>query len=419
MGTHFSSLTRPSNRERGSVTPLILGFMVILLSATLGLLSLAEAHSRFVQDDGKRQAAVSLAEAGTDHILWRLRQPADAAGHYGPLWRTVSDERDIPLGSGSYHLASLDENIAGVKGLRLQGWIPNRADPKAVSAELYIEVAPVYWKPWAGAALGDVGVPVANGDTDSYKSTEGNYGTGPIYSNGDVATNSTAPGAISISSQGYVRGKAYYPKGAPPTVVSGANKVSGGIGPNPADTTFLPIPNPPLDAVYLQPITGNTVRRLDGTVMPQPLAPGTYIVTASGGNSISLTGNDTLNVGGTGQTIFYLAGNANIGGNGIVNATARPTNMLIYGMKPDAASGIPGCLDIDISGNGNFYGAVYAPQADITLNGGGARGSVYGSLAGKRVSFNGNGTIIHYDESLRELSGVIRAYQLNTWTQTR
>src|SRR5687768_693434 len=52
---------------------------------------------------------------------------------------------------------------------------------------------PFRFNPWVGAAIGDVGVPVAQGDTDSYDSRLGPYGvSGNLSSKGHVVTNSTS-----------------------------------------------------------------------------------------------------------------------------------------------------------------------------------------------------------------------------------
>jgi hypothetical protein len=421
-----------------------MGLMVVLLTISLGVVALSQTQSNNVIDDGKRLSALSVAEAGVDHIIWRLRQTPDAAGHYGPAWRTMADEQNVTLSSGVYHLSALDTDLqAGVKGLRIQGWLPNRTDPNAVTSEIYAEVAPIYWKPFAGAALGDRGVPVANGNTDSYQSQYLNAngttttvpygslnpdGTVNIKHGGDVMTNNTAAGSLSVGSQGEIDGVAYYPRGGTDAVVSGASHVTGGAKPNPADTTFRDLPAiPPVTtsypppagyALYLQPYSGGALKTYPGNVtLTQPLAPGTYVFKSSGGNSINISGQDSLQIAGTGQTIFFLEGDLDIGGNGLVNTTNQPTNLIIYGMK--AATGIPGCDTIDMHGNGAFHGAIYAPEADITLNGAGSSGVVFGSLSGKTVSINGNGTVIHNDESLRNVGGVVAGYRLNSWTQLK
>jgi len=81
-----------------------------------------------------------------------------------------------------------------------------------------------------------------------------------------------------------------------------------------------------------------------------------------------------------------------IGGNGIVNTSGVPGNLILYCLND--------VVDIAISGNGTFCGGIYAPQAKITLN----SGSVYGSLVGRDVNMNGATANIHYDEVLRDQS---------------
>ena len=119
------------------------------------------------------------------------------------------------------------------------------------------------------------------------------------------------------------------------------------------------------------------------------------------------------------MTRLWLKGGADISGNGVVNAAQKPTNLLIYGMPPNYYPGVPGALDVKVRGNGQFYGAIYAPEAAITLGGAGASGEVFGSLIGKTVTMDGNGTKIHYDEALAEIEGGVHAYRLSSWTQTR
>jgi len=50
-----------------------------------------------------------------------------------------------------------------------------------------------------------------------------------------------------------------------------------------------------------------------------------------------------------------------------------------------------------------FYGAIYAPDVDISV---GADGIIHGSLVGKSVSL-GSRTQVHYDEALQDLAVTI------------
>jgi hypothetical protein len=268
---------------------------------------------------------------------------------------------------------------------------------------------------------------VANGSTDSYDGAVGPYGGTNIKYNGDVTTNNPAAGSINIQSNGFIGGNVYYPKtGTSSTVTGSLSNVAGSITTNPANTTFVAVPTPAESALqwgygtvnYVKPVTGNppvftltdSTGTTTGATLASPIPGGVYVIKMDGqGDSIKLSGSGGITFAGSPYTIIYLEGNATMTGNGISNVSTRPSSLQFFGM--------PTCTNVKISGNSNFYGVVYAPQADITLNGGGSLGQAFGSLAGKTVNFSGNGTVLHYDESLRTMQGVIKSYNLYRWTQ--
>ena len=57
--------------------------------------------------------------------------------------------------------------------------------------------------------------------------------------------------------------------------------------------------------------------------------------------------------------------------------------------------------------------AVYAPSHDVTVNGGGTNGHVFGSVIGKTVTMTGV-TNLHYDEALNG-AGLVNNYQIVSW----
>jgi hypothetical protein len=411
--------------EQGSAAPIILGMTLVMLVVSVGVFTFSEGQSRTVVGDGKHLSAVNIAEAGIDHILWRLRQPADGEGHYGPLWDTLSDEQDVPLGNGVYHLKEVTRQGGYLKSLRIEGWIPNRTASNAVRAEIVAEVSPNYNSLFNYAAFGDEGVRMGNGNTDSYDSRLGGYYSTSHGSNGDVGTNATHSGALSVGPNGEIDGDAIHPRNASASVVSSKGAITGSIGPADGDTAFRPIPEPPSTAVRVRAVSasGQSNVRLqrvdDGSYIEPPIAPGDYVIESSGGASVRLSGKAELNFSATGVTRLWLEGDLVIGGKGIANAYQLPPHLLIYGMPPGYAPGVPGCRSVTISGNGQLFAAVYAPKADITINGGGATGDVFGSLVGKTITMNGNGTFFHYDEALAHVEGGVSSYRLNTWTQIK
>jgi hypothetical protein len=137
------------------------------------------------------------------------------------------------------------------------------------------------------------------------------------------------------------------------------------------------------------------------------------LITKTSGTGIQVTGNDDtiIRVAKGSSLQIYTAANVSIGGGGIANAN-EPANFMLYGTRPQSAS-TP--QDISISGNGNLSAVVYAPGADITMNGGGVAGHVYGSVVGNTVKLTG-GSSFHYDESLKDLD-LKDAFRLHTWQE--
>lgn len=93
---------------------------------------------------------------------------------------------------------------------------------------------------------------------------------------------------------------------------------------------------------------------------------------------------------------LYATGDMDIGGNGIVNPTDKPENVMLYGLGTGTES-------IALYGNGAFTGVVYAPNYEVTLGGGGTSGEMMGALVAETVWFNGH-YAFHYDEDLEDLS---------------
>ncbi len=61
--------------------------------------------------------------------------------------------------------------------------------------------------------------------------------------------------------------------------------------------------------------------------------------------------------------------------------------------------GLPGVTSITFSGTTAFIGVIYAPEADLTLNGGGHNVGIVGSLVSKSLTMNGHYNF-HFDEDL-------------------
>jgi hypothetical protein len=99
-------------------------------------------------------------------------------------------------------------------------------------------------------------------------------------------------------------------------------------------------------------------------------------------DSIKFGSHDTLTT--VGRVYIFLRGSSDITGGGIVNTSQNPTNLIIFSTAEI----------LDVGGNAEFYGALFAPWADIKPHG---TSDFYGSMLGNTVT---NGSGFHYDEAL-------------------
>jgi hypothetical protein len=112
---------------------------------------------------------------------------------------------------------------------------------------------------------------------------------------------------------------------------------------------------------------------------------------------------------GASLTIYMAGASTSIGGNGLVNDTQEAKNFQYYGLPTNTR--------IDITGNGAFYGTIYAPQADFNLKGSGkTTGDDFtGASITKTTTMAGNFRF-HYDEALGLLT-TLAGYDAISWKE--
>jgi len=124
---------------------------------------------------------------------------------------------------------------------------------------------------------------------------------------------------------------------------------------------------------------------------------------------ITLTGGSSIVIGAGVHATFYVNGDIKTSGGGNFNTTANPSalNLTIIGVNPVSQS-------FSLAGNGALDAVVYAPKADITLNGGGNSGTFVGSITGKTVTANGGNVEVRYDEALGKM-GKVLGFEIAAW----
>lgn len=350
-----------------------------------------------------------------------------------------------PEGWQYYRIRSIGTNaIAGVGrvgdqkqdidlrklSLRVDRFTGNTLTTPQVSRKLEVIVRPM--SPFRAAlvsknqtSMTDHNIVIDSYDsTDSTKSTNGQWDLAKRQQHGDIATD----GTLIAAGDAQVYGGASTNNGT----VTGFSNITGEIR-----TDFwedVPSVNAPTWSSFIpNPSSGG-----NGTMLTSGITKGATRyklsdITLSGNGALTITGTSTattyvdiwvtgdISVKGNGQiqldknvvATFWVAGNVDIGGNGIQNGNgstdSRPSHNLIYGIKP--SDGLP--RSISLHGNGNMDASIYAPDADISLSGGGSNGAFSGSAVGKTASLNGIYEF-HYDESLLN-SGPPSDYRIAAW----
>lgn len=263
---------------------------------------------------------------------------------------------------------------------------------------------------------------------DSFDSANPLYSTNGAYTStrrkarGDVATNESTPGAISMGGSATVYGKvATGPAGT--VTISNPSNVKVGSEAHVATGTGIqtgyytkdmnvsfPNVEEPYEWGYnslgfasiVMPLFLGTTNynahfpsgdySLNSIIIPSSqhwLVSGTVQIYVKTG--VDIEGMLTLMPGASLQ-IFVKSGTVAIKGNGLRNETGYAGNFGIWGM--------PAVTDVNMTGSGSYVGTIYAPHARLYLAGSGGGREVTGAIVANNVDASGNYKL-HYDESLQ------------------
>src|SRR5205085_6148579 len=290
-----------------------------------------------------------------------------------------------------------------------------------VSRRIEVVVKPVSSFNLAALSMGQLDLTSGNIVIDSYDSRDNTKSTNQLYDvekrqqNADIATD----GNLINAGNAHIYGDVYTNSGT----VTGTAGITGQ-----QRTDFYQ------DAISVAapsgfPATATTITTFTGAGGTQQ-SPVRYTVSsvalngngnltigdASGGyveiyvtGSVSVAGSSQITLSPNVKAKIYFAGDFNVSGSGIVNSNNQPGDLQLYGIKaPNNAT-----QSVSLGGNAELSAALYAPDANVTINGGGSNGHVYGSIVGKTVVMSGV-TNLHYDEALGA-TGLIDNYKIVSW----
>jgi hypothetical protein len=178
-------------------------------------------------------------------------------------------------------------------------------------------------------------------------------------------------------------------------------------------------------------VTGTTTQGAPPLLLQSVPACGPPYSSASGitgGNYITSTGAWTISGGGAGTLCFssitisggsstlsvsspvtiYVTAATNLSGGSVANTTLNASNLKISSLNaPSNNNGVV------VSGGGQAYMSVYAPDTGVTVSGG---SDFYGSLVGYKIVPSG-GSKIHYDQASASVLGP--GVVLSAWHEVR
>lgn len=444
-----TSSTRPA--RRGSILIVAMVFSAIIGVSLVTFINLGQTNLRISHRAFYQNAALNLAESGLEQAIWSVNQMIAENPDAWDGWTTSGAHAYRDFTGFTYDANSTGnvrvyvQNHLGVIAPRLVARAtitPFQGPP----VEKWVKVDLTKRSLFANGLVAKDTITLNGGGAtvDSYDSRLGAYTPSPSTANrfarGSAGSLSAAFGSFSLGNatiRGYVSiGTSDYSglSVGPGGIVNDFG--ASGVDYNRVTTDFnadfknavVPTPTP----VVLPAIDSTTVlpRAVD---LLSPAADGKYYysvpsisltgsrnlttldntnvvitVTANTGSAISVGGNGYIGVGSDGSLAIYARANVSIAGNGVANGNA-PAAFQFWSTATTTGQ------TVSISGNGQLSGVVYAPNANVTLNGGGSSGAVYGAVVGNNITLNG-GAEFHYDEALAALDNN-NPYGIGSWEE--
>ncbi|MBI3320951.1 MAG: hypothetical protein HYZ91_01635, partial [Candidatus Omnitrophica bacterium] len=364
--------TRDRGDRQGFFLVTTLGTMVVLtvLGSTILLHGMTQRQTGFRLHH--QFAALQLADAALDQAIMNMRT----------LSVSSDDVTTATLSTGSFTIEQPPQ-LVGDQLYRVVAQGTSQQEQRRVEAIYRLTPQSMF----QFALFGDSNINVSGSAfTDSYDSTHGPYNNDPnspgynLSHHGDIGTNSVITGGVTIGGSIFIDGQvAVGPEVSnPASVVSGYDPVfiTGGTSP-PTDTQDVVSQPTVFPMVSVSVPAGLTCS--DYTVggnTTATLAPGTYCY-----HNLTLQGGGTLTA--SGPVTVYLTGSLTAKGNSLIGVPADPKQVVILMTSSSGATLEEGT----ITGSTQFYGALYGPNATITITG---NAKVFGSVVAKSVDVKGS-----------------------------
>lgn len=432
--------------QRGS---LLISAMILTLAIGISLVTFLKLGQNTLDISNRAfhaNAAMNLAESGLEQAMWSVGKAVDGDASAWNGWTTS--------GSNAWRKFtgfSFDANTTGYVRVYVQNYALASAPTiiargtitptQGATIEKWVVVSLFQRSLFANGLVAKDTLTFSGGNAvvDSYDSRKGAYNTllgGGIFNRNDKGSagsasvnvdsfslsNSSIYGNVSIGTSDY-SGLSVGPNGLIGAFGTSAGTVDYGRVTTDFTTNFEDVVapatwGPNIGAIGSQSLPGGgDVAAADGKYYYNATAisisgnatkklnilPGTDVViritAGSGATGIDVKGNASINVLAGSSLEIYTEADVSIGGRGVANSN-DPASFMLYSTRPSTAGG---SQSISVSGNGQLSAVVYAPNANVTMNGGGSSGNVYGAVVADTIKVTG-GSEFHYDEALADMT---------------
>ena len=370
------------NARRGSVLPLIIMAVVLMVTVGVGVLGLGF-HSRMLAvRSGAEIASRCAADAAVASAVFQMNEKLKVKPWDYSWLPTASNVGLLNCDAGFDYTVSENAGVYTIHGT-------GRAGHSVHSVEGTLRVYSVF----DYALFARDSLELKNSATIDWINNE--PGDWPLQ----VGTNSTSSGAITLKNGSHVKGDAVVGVGGnPDDVISGIENVEGSayamfskaVLPSVTVPDWLAAMSSGGDITDSTPPIGGS-----GKYNKINLKKGELIITAPVvlyiTENIDLGNGAKISIDNDASLIIYLAGNLT-GSNsaGFNNITKDAKRLTVYGLDL--------CVDVRLKNGSDFYGSIYAPNASIIFDN---SNTTYGSIVGQNLILK-NGAFFYYDAALRD-----------------
>ena len=377
--------TRIRNKRKGAAVPLAMIAIMILLAMGVGLLSIGGTARVYAVRTSSAIAARAAADSGLAMALYEMNEQLQVKPWNDSTLPETNNEA-LPFcdnsfsytvtnnGDGSYSITS-----TGNSGL----------SQKQVTCTLELQ------GPFEYAIFGREGAELKNSATiDWYNYDDDDP---PLK----IGTHSIEEGAIVLKNSATVNGDVVVGLGGDPdVVVDNSGTITG-------DTLV------PLEENYMSSIS--VPEWLDLLPSSGTIKNDTVVRTSAKYSSIDLNSRKTLQIDG--DVTLYITGDVILGNSAKIEVLEDASLILylvgdleaknsseINNLAKDAKKlqlyGLDSCENMEFKNSSNFFGSIYAPNADVTIHN---TVTVYGAVVANSVDLRDSGNL-YYDASLRDVS---------------